>query len=126
MLILAMDTKQHVFFYRMQKSESMNNQTAELPIIEIKDLKTWFPVKRGIMARTTEYIKAVDGVSLYIKKGETIGLVGESGCGKTTLGRTLLGLEKAREGNAYPAVLPCKYWTGVALRNILITNTPNP
>ncbi len=76
----------------------MNKQAAELPIIEIKDLKTWFPVKRGIMARIAGYIRAVDGISLYIKKGETLGLVGESGCGKTTLGRTLLGLEKAREG----------------------------
>jgi oligopeptide/dipeptide ABC transporter ATP-binding protein len=67
-------------------------------LLEIKDLKTWFPIKRGIFARTVGYIRAVDGVSFYVNKGETLGLVGESGCGKTTLGRTLLRLEEAREG----------------------------
>ncbi len=69
-------------------------------ILEVIDLKTWFPIKRGILSKTTGHIRAVDGVSLKIKKGEVLGLVGESGCGKTTLGRTILGLENAREGKA--------------------------
>jgi oligopeptide/dipeptide ABC transporter ATP-binding protein len=68
------------------------------PILEIKNLKTWFPIKRGIMARTAGYVKAVDGISMHLYKGETLGLVGESGCGKTTLGRTLLRLEKPQKG----------------------------
>ena len=76
-----------------------NSDTIQQPILEIEDLKTWFPVKRGVLAKTVGYVRAVDGVTLNIKRGETIGLVGESGCGKTTLGRTLLGLEKARNGN---------------------------
>ncbi len=73
-------------------------QSEKSPLLEAYNLQTWFSIKRGILARTVGYIKAVDIVSLYINRGETLGLVGESGCGKTTLGRTLLGLEKARRG----------------------------
>ena len=63
-----------------------------MPLLKVVDLKTHFPVKTGILQRTTGWVKAVDGVSFEIKEGETLGLVGESGCGKTTVGRTLLRL----------------------------------
>ncbi|SCH63692.1 ABC transporter ATP-binding protein [Romboutsia sp. 1001713B170207_170306_H8] len=65
-------------------------------LIEIVGLKKYFPVKEGFLK--TNYVKAVDDVSLHIKKGETLGLVGESGCGKTTLGRTILRLHEPSEG----------------------------
>ncbi len=68
------------------------------PIVEVRDLKTWFPVKRGVFARTVDWVKAVDGVSMEIFPGECLGLVGESGSGKTTLGRSILGLESSRAG----------------------------
>ncbi len=61
-------------------------------LLEIQNLKKYFPIKRGIFSKTIGYVKAVDDVSFKIKKGETLGLVGESGCGKTTIGRTLLRL----------------------------------
>ena len=68
------------------------------PLIRIRDLRTWFPLRRLLFSRHRGAVKAVDGVSLDIYPGETLGLVGESGCGKTTLGRTILGLEKATSG----------------------------
>ncbi len=61
-------------------------------LLDVKDLKMHFPVRRGVMQRVTGQVKAVDGVSFAIKPGETLGLVGESGCGKTTVGRSILRL----------------------------------
>ncbi|HIR14818.1 MAG TPA: dipeptide ABC transporter ATP-binding protein [Candidatus Choladousia intestinavium] len=68
-------------------------------LIEVKDLKQYFPINTGFMKKT--YLKAVDGVSFQIKPGETLGLVGESGCGKTTVGRTLLRLYEPTGGKIY-------------------------
>ncbi len=76
----------------------MNLPQTHRMILQIKDLKTWFPIRRGVLARTVGNVRAVDGVTLSIEQGETMGLVGESGCGKTTLGRTILGLEKPVSG----------------------------
>ena len=69
-----------------------------VPLLDICDLTTWFPIRRGVLARTVGHVRAVDGVSLSIAEGETVGLVGESGCGKTTLARTVVGLDPARSG----------------------------
>jgi peptide/nickel transport system ATP-binding protein len=69
-----------------------------MSLVEIKDLKTYFPVRAGVLQRTVGWVRAVDGVSFAINEGETVGLVGESGCGKTTLGRTILRLVEPTDG----------------------------
>lgn len=72
--------------------------TGDAPILEVRDLKKHFPIKKGLLRRTVGHVFAVDGVSFSIGKGETMGLVGESGCGKTTVGRTLLRLTEPSDG----------------------------
>jgi microcin C transport system ATP-binding protein len=70
-------------------------------VLETKNLKVWFPIKKGFMRRTVDHVKAVDGVSLRLRAGETIGIVGESGSGKTTLGLALLRLISSQGTIAY-------------------------
>lgn len=67
-------------------------------ILEVNDLKMYFPILRGILKKRVADVKAVDGVSFYLKKGETLGLVGESGCGKTTVGRCVLRMYNPDQG----------------------------
>lgn len=73
----------------------------QTPLIEVQNLKKYYPVKGGIITHTTGYVKAVDDVSFTVMKGQTVGLVGESGCGKSTIGRQLVGLEIPTEGRIY-------------------------
>ena len=82
---------------------------------QVKDLSSWFSSKKNFWGKTKEYIKAVDQVNFNVVKGETIGLVGESGCGKTTLGRAILGLTPAIGGEIWfrdkeLVNLPAKEW----------------
>lgn len=67
-------------------------------LLEVKDLKKHFPIQRGFLRRTVGYVKAVDGIDFHIKEGETLGLVGESGCGKTTTGQCLLRIIEPTAG----------------------------
>ncbi|MCX7940070.1 MAG: ATP-binding cassette domain-containing protein, partial [Thermoflexales bacterium] len=67
-------------------------------LLEVRNLVKYFPIKGGLLQRTIGYVKAVDGVSFTVRRGETLGLVGESGCGKTTVGRTILRLIPATSG----------------------------
>ena len=68
-------------------------------LVDVKGLKVYFPIKGGLFNRTVAQVKAVDGVDLFVKHGETLGLVGESGCGKSTTGRAILQLIKPTEGS---------------------------
>jgi len=68
------------------------------PLVQVRDLRTYFPIRRGVLSRTVGHVRAVDGVSFDVHAGKTLGLVGESGCGQTTVGRTMLRLVPATSG----------------------------
>lgn len=72
---------------------------SEQPLIEVRNLKKYFPLRSGFLNRVTGHVKAVDGISFTIPRGKTMGLVGESGCGKSTTGKTLLRLEEKTSGD---------------------------
>ena len=85
-------------------SATKENKSSEY-LVEVKDMKKWFPVQKNfidqVFARELEYVHAVDGVSFKIRKGEVLGLAGESGSGKTTIGRVTIGLEPKTSGDVY-------------------------
>ena len=79
----------------------MTSQNKSNVILEVKNLKKYFPIQKGFFRKTTGYVKAVDDVDIYINEGETLGLVGESGSGKTTLGRCIIRALEPTEGEVY-------------------------
>ena len=93
------ETPQHPYTQHLLAAEPKGQpdpaDDAAPVVIEGQDVKVWFPIKRGVLRRTVGYIKAVDGISLTVREGHTVGVVGESGSGKTTLGLGLLRLERA-------------------------------
>ena len=74
---------------------------SQQPILRVESLKTWYPLRKGVFGRVYNHVKAVDDVSLEVYEGETLGLVGESGCGKTTLGRSILRIAEPTDGKVW-------------------------
>jgi oligopeptide transport system ATP-binding protein len=95
----------------MERSISQN-------LVEVENLVMWFPILAGVMKKRVGDVKAVDGVSFFIRKGETLGLVGESGCGKTTTGRCILQLNKITSGKVYFQGTDLAKLKGEALRRM--------
>jgi len=89
---------------------------SSLPVLEVADLKKHFPVKKGVIRRTVGYVYAVDGVSFRVGEGETVGLVGESGCGKSTVARTVLRLLEPTAGSIRLAGHDITHLSKAALR----------
>lgn len=83
---------------RQQQHEKLYSQS---PLLRVEGLKTWYPLRKGIFGRVYDHVKAVDNVSLEVFEGETLGLVGESGCGKTTLGHSILRLAEPTDGKVW-------------------------
>lgn len=85
----------------VQVSERKKRIQSNAPLLKVENLSTWFPIKKGLFSKTKDYVKAVDQVSFEVYPGETVGLVGESGCGKTTLGRSILRLIEPTGGKVW-------------------------
>ena len=84
-----------------ERQRHLQDLYARDPILKVEHLQTWYPLKKGIFGRVYDHVKAVDDVSLEVYEGETLGLVGESGCGKTTLGRSILRLQEPTGGKVW-------------------------
>ena len=98
-------------------------------LLEVENLKVHFPVRRGILSRTVGYVHAVDGINLYVGAGETLGIVGESGCGKTTTGMAVLRLIEPTGGRVSfegvdIASLDRARWTDLRKRMQIIFQDP--
>ncbi len=85
----------------MLNDQNLTMTDLQETVLEVVDLKQYFPIKAGLMQSVVGYVKAVDGVSFQIKRGRTMGLVGESGCGKTTIGKTILRLNEKTSGDVF-------------------------
>ena len=92
------DFKQKLVVTQEERESHLKEIYSHEPLLKVEHLKTWFPLKKGIFNRVYDHVKAVDDVSLDVYPGETLGLVGESGCGKTTLGRSILRLVEPSDG----------------------------
>ena len=84
-----------------ERQQRLEQLYAQQPLLKVEHLQTWYPLKKGIFGRVYDHVKAVDDVNLEVYEGETLGLVGESGCGKTTLGRSILRLLEPTGGKVF-------------------------
>lgn len=84
-----------------ERQQHLKELYAREPILKVEHLQTWYPLKKGVFGRVYDHVKAVDDICLEVFEGETLGLVGESGCGKTTLGRTILRLQEPTGGKVF-------------------------
>jgi len=104
------DITQQLVITADERATRLSNLYAQAPLLQLKNLKTYFPISKGLFGKVTDYVKAVDAITFDVYPGETLGLVGESGCGKTTLGRSILRLVEPTSGEIL--------YKGVNIRNL--------
>lgn len=104
------DLTQQLVITDDERAARLSKLYAQEPLLQLKNLKTYFPISKGIFGKVTDYVKAVDSITFDVYPGETLGLVGESGCGKTTLGRSILRLVEPTAGEII--------YKGVNIRNL--------
>ena len=100
-----------------ERQNHLNALYSREPLLKVEHLQTWYPLRKGVFGRVYDYVKAVDDVTLDVYEGETLGLVGESGCGKTTLGRSILRLAEPTGGKVWFDGIEVTALKGQALRN---------
>ena len=104
------DLTQQLVITDDERAARLSKLYAQEPLLQLKNLKTYFPISKGIFGKVTDFVKAVDSITFDVYPGETLGLVGESGCGKTTLGRSILRLVEPTAGEII--------YKGVNIRNL--------
>ena len=102
---------------KAERQAHLKQLYSQPPLLKVEGLKTWYPLRRGVFSRVYDHVKAVDDVSLEVYEGETLGLVGESGCGKTTLGRSILRLAEPTAGKVWFDGIEVTALKGQALRD---------
>ena len=100
-----------------ERQDHLKQLYTKTPLLKVENLKTWYPLRKGVFSRVYGHVKAVDDVSLEVYEGETLGLVGESGCGKTTLGRSILRLAEPTGGKVWFDGIEVTALKGQALRD---------
>ena len=100
-----------------ERQDHLRQLYSKKPLLKVEGLKTWYPLRKGIFNRVYNHVKAVDDVTLEVYEGETLGLVGESGCGKTTLGRSILRLAEPTNGKVWFDGIEVTALKGQALRD---------
>ena len=100
-----------------ERKNHLEQLYSKTPLLKVEHLQTWYPLRKGVFSRVYDHVKAVDDVSIEVYEGETLGLVGESGCGKTTLGRSILRLAEPTGGKVWFDGIEVTALKGQALRD---------